>query len=125
MPFPIFYLPATPKLLYDGFEDNWVSQPWPLPQVDGTTFAAQLSRDVQPIEKVAEWLGTEDSQQLLRDARATVRDWSGQGHIAYTGHDGLLLQCVRHGQQLLVLAAGEYQPAHYKTCLHGSWLLNG
>ena len=89
MPFSIFYLPATPKLLYHGFEDNWVSQPWPLPQVDGTTFAAQLSCDVQPIEKVAEWLGTEDSQQLLRDAWATVRDWSGQGYIAYTGYDGL------------------------------------
>ena len=119
-----FYLPATPKLLYDGFEDDWVNQPWPLPQADGTVFPAQLSRDVLPLEKAAEWLGKGDFQQLLRDVRATVRDWSGQGDWSYKGHDNLPLHCVRHGQQLWVLAAGEFQPARYKTYLHGSWNLS-
>ena len=121
---PAFYLPANPKLLYGGFEDNWVSQPWPLPQADGATFAAQLSRDVLPIEKAADWLGKEVFQQLLHDVQATVRDWSGQGNSTYTGYAGLPLYYVRHGQQLWVLAAGEYQPALYKTYLHGSWLLS-
>ena len=124
MALSVLYLPATPKLLYGGFEDHWVSQPWPLPQLDGATFFAQLSRDVKPIEKAAEWLEKEAFRQLMRDAQATVRDWSGQGDIAYTGYGGLPLYYVRHGQQLWVLAAGEYQPALYKTYLHGLWLLN-
>ena len=38
-------------------------------------------------------------------------------------YDGLQLYHVRHGQQLWVLAAGEFQPARYKTCLHGCWLV--
>jgi hypothetical protein len=116
-----YYLPATPKLLYDGFEDNWVSQPWPLPQADGTDFLAQLSHDVVPIQEAAAWLGNEDFQHLLRDVRAQVRDWSGRGDFVYNGYDGLQLYYVRHGQQLWVLAAGEFQPARYKTYLHGCW----
>ncbi|GAA4035822.1 hypothetical protein GCM10022409_20730 [Hymenobacter glaciei] len=124
MPLAAFYLPATPKLLYDGFEDNWASQPWPLPLPDGASFLAQLSRDVLPIKIATEWLGKEAFQQLLRDVQAVVRDWSGQGDWGYKGYDNLPLYCVRHGQQLWVLAAGEFQPARYKTYLHGSWLIN-
>ncbi|MDQ2769946.1 MAG: hypothetical protein M3Y54_05530 [Bacteroidota bacterium] len=123
MPLSAYYLPATPKLLYDGFEGNWISQPWPLPQVDGTKFPAQLSHDVIPIEKAAAGLGKDDYQQLLRDVSAQVRDWSGRGDFGYKGYDGLQLYCVRHGQQLWVLAAGEFQPGRYKTYLHGCWRL--
>ena len=119
-----FYLPAIPILLYAGFEDNWANLPLPLPQADGAIFSAQLSHNVQPIEKVAEWLENAGFQQLLCDARATVRDWSGHGDIAYTGHGDLLLYGARHGQHLWVLAAGEYQPALYKTYLHGGWQLS-
>ena len=124
MPPSAYYQPAIPKLLYDGFEGNWISQPWLLPQVDGTNVPAQLSRDVIPIEKAAAWLGKDNYQQLLRDVRAQVRDWSGRGDFVYKGYDGLQLYYVRQGHQLWVLAAGEFQPARYKTYLHGCWQLN-
>lgn len=115
---------ANPKLLYDGFEDNWVGQPWPLPQADGTTFRAQLNADVLPIKQAAAWLGREDFQQLLRELRVQASDWSGQGDFVYSGYDGLPVYYVRHGQQLWVLSAGEFQPARYKTYLYGCWLVS-
>ena len=121
MPLSAYYQPGTPKLLYDGFEGDWVSQPWLLPQVDGTNYPAMLSADVAPIEESVAWLGDEDFRQLLREVRAQVRDWSGQGNFVYKGYDGMQLYYVRHGQQLWVLAAGEFQPGRYKTYLHGCW----
>jgi len=119
-----FYLPAVPKLLYDGFEDGWVNQSWPLPQIDGATFPARFSCDVNSIEEASAWLGREAFQQVLGEVRAKVRDWSGHGDFGYKGFDGLQLYCVRHGQQLWVLAAGEFQPGRYKTYLHGSWMID-
>jgi hypothetical protein len=123
MPIAPNYLPAAPRLLYDGFEENWWTQPVLLPQRGGGTFAALMSTNVQPIRKASEWLGKDDFQQVLRDARAQVRDWSGQGDMAYLGYNGLRLHCVRNANEMWVLAAGELQQGRYQTYLHGSWPL--
>ncbi|MBO2008201.1 hypothetical protein [Hymenobacter negativus] len=117
------YLPATPVLLYDGFEANWWTQPLLLPRRGGGTFAALLGTDAQPIRNASAWLSKDDFQQVLRDVRAQVRDWSGQGDMVYLGYNDLHLQCVRDGNELWVIAAGERQPARYQTFLHGSWPL--
>lgn len=121
MPLSALYLPASPKQLYDGFDADWINQPWLLPRSDGTVFPAQLGTDVKPIEQASNWLSKADFQQLLRDAQAVARDWSGQGNFAYLGAAGLHLHYVREGNNLWVLAAGERQPSRYQTFLHGLW----
>ena len=122
MPFSMYHLPTAPILLYDGLDDGWLL-PLALLQSDGTLFPATISKDVRPISQAREFLGKDDFRLLLLEVRAQVRDWSGQGDMAYLGAGGLHLHFVRNGPEMWVLAAGERPPARYQTYLHGHWRL--